>query len=171
MRQGYLRRRPGSQVAGDVVEHPFGRTQRDHGRGPDPPRHQTSWCGRIDCRLRATTRPILPSADLAATADFYAPLGFREIGRWPDEYLIIRDDHDIELHCWFKPQVSRWTNDVACWIGFEHPDDVRRLQAAWTEAPLPEPATLNPAVRMDHLLEFQLIDLHGTLLRIGAPRS
>lgn len=59
----------------------------------------------------AVTRPILPSADLDATAAFYAPLGFDVVGRWPDEYLIITGPDAIELHFWHKVGVDRWTND------------------------------------------------------------
>ncbi|MGZ4472866.1 MAG: hypothetical protein ACXVXM_12940 [Nocardioidaceae bacterium] len=116
----------------------------------------------------AKTRPILPSADLAATAGFYARLGFAEAGRWPDEYAIVRGPHDIELHFWFDPDVTRWTNDVACWIGFDDPDDVRALHDEWATATLPEPATLNDVTDDGRLTEFQLIDPHGNLLRVGA---
>ena len=119
--------------------------------------------------VRAITRPILPSADLGVTSDFYAPLGFREVGRWPDEYLILRGPHDIELHFWWNPRVDRWTNDVACWVGFERAADVRRLHATWSAASMPTPAKLNPPSAIVHLLEFQLVDLHGNLVRVGAP--
>jgi hypothetical protein len=121
--------------------------------------------------VTAVTRPILPSADLAATSMFYARLGFAEIGRWPDEYLILRDDHDIELHFWCKPTVNRWTNDVACWIGFASEAAVHRLHGDWAAVGVPDPAVLNPPTSIAHLTEFQLIDLHGNLLRVGAPRT
>jgi hypothetical protein len=118
--------------------------------------------------VRATTRPILPSADLAATAACYAPLGFREVGLWPEEYLILAGPHDIELHFWCNPRVNRWTNDVACWVGFDRAADVRRLHAAWSRAQVSAPARLNAPSSMGHLVEFQLIDLFGNLVRVGA---
>lgn len=121
--------------------------------------------------MNAVTRPILPSADLAATSTFYGRLGFTELGRWPDEYLIIQDDHGIELHFWCNPRVDRWTNDVACWVGFADEADVRRLHADWAKVGVSEPAVLNPPESMGHLTEFQLIDLHGNLVRVGAPRE
>jgi hypothetical protein len=121
--------------------------------------------------VRAVTRPILPSADLAATTAFYTPLGFVEAGHWPEEYLILAGPHDIELHFWCNPRVDRWTNDVACWVGFAHGDDVRALHAVWSDVPLPKPAVLNPPAKAGHLVEFQLIDLHGNLVRVGAPAS
>lgn len=117
----------------------------------------------------ATTRPILPSADLDATADFYALLDFEARGRWPG-YLILTGADGIELHFWHQPSVDRWTNDVACWVGYPEPDPVTRLHARWAAAPLPAPATLTtPSDAGSHLLEFQLIDLHGNLVRVGAP--
>ena len=121
--------------------------------------------------MKAVTRPILPSADLGATSAFYGRLGFAEVGRWPEEYLIIRGDHDIELHFWSNPRVDRWTNDVACWIGFADEAAVHRLHGEWAAVGVPEPATLNPPTSVGHLTEFQLIDLHGNLLRVGALRG
>lgn len=119
----------------------------------------------------AVTRPILPSADLDATAAFYAPLGFDVVGRWPDEYLIITGPDAIELHFWHKVGVDRWTNDVACWIGYPTPDAVRRRHAAWAAAGVAPPALTEPGDISGHLVEFQLIDLDGNLLRLGAPRE
>lgn len=119
--------------------------------------------------VRARTRPILPSADLAATAAFYRPLGFLETGRWPDEYLILAGPHDIELHFWWNRRVRRRSNDVACWVGFEQAADVRRLHAQWAAASPPPPAVLQPPTAEGHLVEFQLVDLHGNLVRVGAP--
>ena len=120
--------------------------------------------------MKAVTRPILPSADLAATSQLYGRLGFVETGRWPGEYLIVADHHDIELHFWYHRQVSRWTNDVACWIGFADEVAVHALHADWAAVGVPGPAVLNPPTSVGHLTEFQLIDLHGNLLRVGAPR-
>jgi catechol 2,3-dioxygenase-like lactoylglutathione lyase family enzyme len=114
----------------------------------------------------------MPSADLEATARFYEPLGFRVVGRWPQEYLIVEGPDEIELHFWYKHDVDRWTNDVACWIGYPDADAVRRRHDAWAQVPIPEPARLNDVADMaGHLVEFQLIDLHGNLVRVGAPRG
>ena len=125
-----------------------------------------------DAAPRAVTRPILPSADLGATAAFYAPLGFRVLGAWPREYLILAGPDDIELHFWHKPDVDRWTNDVACWIGYPDPAAVRARHAAWAAVGVPAPARLNePDGMAGHLVEFQLIDLHGNLLRLGALKG
>ena len=123
-------------------------------------------------RTAAVTRPILPSGDLDRTAAFYAPLGFEVVGRWPAEYLILAGPDDIELHFWHKPDVSRWTNDVACWIGYPDVDALRRRHAAWAAVPIAEPATLNePGDMSGHLIEFQLIDLFGNLLRLGTLKE
>ena len=119
----------------------------------------------------AVTRPVLPSADLDRTAGFYAPLGFTVVGLWPREYLIVTGPDAIELHFWFKRDVNRWTNDVACWIGYPDVDAVRRRHAVWASVPIPEPAVLNePDDSGEALVEFQLIDLDGNLLRLGAVK-
>ena len=118
----------------------------------------------------AVTRPILPSADFPATVAFYETLGFDVTGQWPD-YLIISGPDGIQLHFWHKPDVNRWTNDVACWIGYPSVNAVRRRHAAWSQVRVPPPAQLNEPLEAGHLVEFQLIDLHGNLLRIGAVRE
>ncbi len=119
----------------------------------------------------AVTRPILPSGELDVTIAFYAPLGFEVVGHWPGEYLILTGPDGIELHFWHKPDVERWTNDVACWIGYPDVDAVRQRHAAWAAAPVPEPAVLNePDDRGEHLVEFQLVDVFGNLLRLGAVK-
>ena len=118
---------------------------------------------------RATTRPILPSADLRVTAEFYAGFGFQVLGHWPHEYLILCGPDDIELHFWLDPDVNRWTNDVGCWIGYPYADAVRARHAAWSRVAVPAPGDLKPITSVVHLIEFQLIDVHGNLLRFGAP--
>ena len=119
----------------------------------------------------AVTRPILPSSDFDRAVAFYAPLGFEVVGRWPEEYLILSGPDGIELHFWYDPSVDRWTNDVACWIGYPDVDAVRRRHAAWAAVPIPAPATLNdPDDMSGHLVEFQLIDVFGNLLRVGAVK-
>ena len=121
--------------------------------------------------MPATTRPILPSADLDATAEFYALYGFEVVGAWPRQYLILRGPDGIELHFWFDPDVDRWTNAVGCWIGYDSVAEVLARHAAWSEVDTPGPAELCPVGHVEHLIEFQLIDLHGNLLRLGAPRE
>lgn len=117
---------------------------------------------------RPTTIPILPSADLPATARFYAGLGFREAGHWPTEYLILVHEVGIELHFWMGDTVDRWTNDVACYVRFPTAADARALHDAWAAIGVPHPADLRPPRGTAYgLLEFALIDLHGNLVRVG----
>ncbi|MDO9378262.1 MAG: hypothetical protein Q7T56_05400 [Nocardioidaceae bacterium] len=120
--------------------------------------------------MHAVTRPILPSADLRATADFYALLGFEVGGLWPAEYLILDGPDDVELHFWLKRDVDRWTNDVACWIGYPDADAVHAVHARWSAVDLPAPAELREPTADGHLVELALIDRDGNLLRVGAPR-
>jgi hypothetical protein len=89
----------------------------------------------------AVTRPILPSADFNATAAFYGPLGFEVTGRRSD-YLILVGPDRIELRFWLKPDVDRWANHVACWIGYPTVSAVRRRHAAWAAALIAAPAQL-----------------------------
>jgi hypothetical protein len=138
---------------------------------PGPEREPLTAAGACHSLLDmdAVTRPILPSADLDATTAFYAPLGFDVRGHWPQEYLILAGPDAIELHFWQNPRVDRWTNDVACWVGYRSPADVQRRHDAWAAVGVAEPASLRDVDGAGPLVEFQLIDLHGNLLRVGAP--
>lgn len=123
--------------------------------------------------MAAVTIPILPSADFDVTVAFWGALGFVERGRWPSEHLVMRHDgHGIELHFWSKPDVDRWTNDVACYVRFATPDDAVACHAGWRDVEVPEPAVLSaPAGGVDGSTEFHVIDPHGNLVRIGGfPR-
>lgn len=119
--------------------------------------------------MAAVTIPILPSADFDVTARFYGALGFREAGRWPGDYLIVRhDDLAIELHFWSDPGVDRWTNDVACYVRFDAPAEVVACHARWQGVAIEEPAVLSEPVEEPWgAVEFHVIDLHGNLVRLG----
>jgi catechol 2,3-dioxygenase-like lactoylglutathione lyase family enzyme len=117
--------------------------------------------------MTAKTIPILPSRDFDETARFYAPLGFRETGRWAGEYLTIARDDGIELHFWSKPNLVPAKNDVACYIRFDRAAEARTLHDAWAPR-VPNGGHLHPPAATDYgLLEFALGDPHGNLLRIG----
>lgn len=117
----------------------------------------------------AVTRPILPSADLLGTAGFYAPFGFELTGHWADEYAVLRGPDSIELHFWYAPNVGRWTNDVSCWIGYPEASGVRARHEQWAAVDMTPPGQLTAPKDDGRLLEFQLIDLYGNLLRLGSP--
>jgi hypothetical protein len=117
--------------------------------------------------MSARTIPILPSRHFDETARFYAPLGFAESKRWPNEYLILRRDDGIELHFWSNPKVERATNDVACYVRFDTAAETQALYDAWAPQ-VPADGRLMPPSSTDYgLLEFALIDPHGNLVRIG----
>jgi hypothetical protein len=119
--------------------------------------------------MGTVTIPILPSADLTVTAGFWAGLGFEEMGRWPDEYLILRHTPlGIELHFWHDRNVDRWSNDVACYVRFDSPDQARAAHTAWRDAHIPQPAELSqPHDEPRGAVEFHIIDMHGNLVRLG----
>ncbi|MDQ7991107.1 MAG: VOC family protein [Propionicimonas sp.] len=118
--------------------------------------------------MAATTIPILPSADFAVTAGFWARLGFAETGRWED-YLILRHAGlGIELHFWPDPSVDRWTNDVACYVRFDTPQEALDAHAGWAATDVPPPARLSqPQQESWGAVEFHVIDPHGNLVRFG----
>ncbi len=121
--------------------------------------------------MTATTIPILPSADFDATTAFWRAYGFAETGRWPNEYLIlVNSDIGIEFHFWPNPNVSRWTNDVGCYVRFASVAAATACHEAWAVVPLVEPASfgaLDEGPAGPGSVEFHVIDVHGNLVRLG----
>jgi catechol 2,3-dioxygenase-like lactoylglutathione lyase family enzyme len=112
--------------------------------------------------------PILPSRDLAATADFYARLGFEQAGLWPGEYLIVMRD-EIGLHFFSAPDHDPATSDHGCYL---YVPDADALFAEYSALGLPAagiPRLHGAPGDTDYgLREFAVVDLDGNLLRIGS---
>jgi hypothetical protein len=119
--------------------------------------------------MGVATIPILPSPEFDVTSRFWAGFGFTETGRWSDEYLILRNpDLAIEFHFWHDPDTDRWTNDVACYVRFDTPDEAVACHRRWADVPVPAPAVLHgPMVEPWGAVEFHVIDPHGNLVRFG----
>jgi len=119
--------------------------------------------------MGVTCIPILPSRDLAATADWYAALGFAVGGHWPDEHLILTHPRGIELHFWHHPAEVPERNDVACYVRCDTLAEVEEIHAAW--AAVVTARTGIPrlsAISTDGpMLETALIDPDGCLVRLG----
>jgi hypothetical protein len=121
--------------------------------------------------VAVTCIPILPSRDLRATADWYAPLGFAVGGLWPDEYLILTHPRGIELHFWPHPDEVPETNDVACYVRCDTLDEVHAIHDEWADVVTARTGIprLTPVGTTGPMLETALIDPDGTLVRIGTP--
>jgi hypothetical protein len=111
------------------------------------------------------TLPILPSWDFDRTALFYAKLGFREEGRWPSEYLIVRHSLGIELHFFSTVEFPIEHNHHGVYVRFETAAASDALYEAWSGALVDHLSA--PADTDYRLREFSLIDPMGNLLRIG----
>ena len=72
--------------------------------------------------------PILPSSDLARTADFLAYLGLRIVLRTRDYLQATLGD--LELHYYLDPEVDEATNPAGCLLRVTDPD---RLRAVWCD--------------------------------------
>jgi hypothetical protein len=119
--------------------------------------------------VAAVVIPILPSADFDVTLQFWREFGFRENSRWVDEYLVLRHDAlGVELHFWFDPGVDRWMNDVGCYVRFDTPDEALACHRGWEHIEVAHPAVFGAPGTLPHgATEFQVIDLHGNLVRFG----
>ena len=112
--------------------------------------------------------PILPSRDLAATAEFYSGLGFAELGRWPKEYLIVMRG-EIGLHFFFSPDIDPWSSIAGCYL---YAADADSLFAELSRLGLPAegiPRLHGAPEDTDYgMREFAVVDPDGNLLRIGS---
>ena len=176
--------------AGHVPDRRLEAADRAHARRPSPGRaaSRASWSPRYRraphraagpvCHPRpvgAITIPILPSRDFDVDCRLLGrprlrrdrPLGSRvphRAARGPR--------HRAALLA--RPQVDRWTNDVACYIRFDTPDEAVACHAAWAGVTVPEPPSMSaPRAEDWGAVEFHVIDLHGNLVRLGGfpPRD
>ena len=111
--------------------------------------------------------PILPSPDADATARFYSKLGFAEVARFPNEYLILEHSVGIELHFFKSDELVPASNDHGCYIRFESAAEAADLYELWSRVEM-EDGELHPPTEATYgLLEFALLDGHRNLLRVG----
>jgi hypothetical protein len=101
---------------------------------------------------------------------FYASLGFGGIATYPDEYLIIRHPSGIELHFFHQPGLRPASNDHGAYIRLDDPGSLLALFDHWASA-APANIARQPEETDYGLIEFALLDAHGNLLRVGAPRE
>ncbi len=108
------------------------------------------------------TIPILPSADLQRTANFYNCLGFHGQRRYPDYLILQRDGQELHFFLHAEPHPGDHSH-FACYI---RATDIDGLFAEIQAAGL---AANPPSDRPWGQREMELIDPDGTLLRIGQP--
>ena len=109
--------------------------------------------------------PLLASGDLAATAEFYRALGFKDKGAPHDEwdYLIIEYDGG-ELHF-----AGPLLGERAAGSCFVYADDIDAVYADW-KSKAGDSARFTPlnftnfGMRM-----FTMFDPHGNEIRVGSP--
>lgn len=105
------------------------------------------------------TIPVLPTTDLAATADFYGTaLGFSVVATYPDYAVLARDD--IQIHFWLTENADL-ADDTACRI------DVVGIDALYAE--MSAAGVVHPAGHLRTqpwgVTEFHVMDNFGNALR------
>lgn len=113
---------------------------------------------------RAT--PNLPARDFAATARFYAALGFAE--RYRDEGWMILERGGLMLEFFHHPEVDPLTSWFSCCLRL---DGLDAFYAACKAAGLPEAGTGQPRLHPPRTQPWggrmgALIDPDGTLVRL-----
>ncbi len=109
--------------------------------------------------------PTLPSRSLARTQAFYERLGFTA-ERFGDPYLIV-ERGSLELHFFPYPDLDPASSSFGAYLRV---DDVDALHAAFARAGLPAqgiPRLTAPEHKPWGMREFALVDLDGSLLRVG----
>jgi hypothetical protein len=109
--------------------------------------------------------PLLASTDLAATAEFYARLGFISKGAPPEEwdYLIIEFDGG-ELH--FAGQVLGERTPGSCFI---YAEDIEAVYDQWV-VNAGDGARFTPLANTNYgMRAFTMFDPDGNEIRVGWP--
>jgi catechol 2,3-dioxygenase-like lactoylglutathione lyase family enzyme len=102
--------------------------------------------------------PILPSADLARTAEFYAAVGFTETGRYESYLLLNRDG--VEIH--FALEDSPAPGQCFLFMG--------DALTVWKQLRHDGASGVGPIADQDYgLREFVLTDPDGNRVRFGSP--
>ena len=104
--------------------------------------------------------PILPSADLDRTADFYSALGLIVTGRF-DGYLLLNSG-PVELH--FTDDPNHVSGPSSCFI---HVTDAVKLWKRLRESGVPGVGTTKET--SCGLVEFDITDPDGNRIRLGSP--
>jgi len=115
------------------------------------------WAVRIN-----QTIPVLPSTNFDRTRQFYARLGFRQISVYPDYLLLERDGQ--EIHFFLEE------GDPAHGHGHSHFSAYIRaagLDELFTSIQNAGLAVQPPSARPWGLIEMEIIDPDGSLLRFG----
>jgi catechol 2,3-dioxygenase-like lactoylglutathione lyase family enzyme len=116
------------------------------------------------------TAPVLPSREADATVRFYEALGFALRLRTADPYLILLG-HGIELHFFGFPGLDPASSYAGAFVRHPDPD---ALHARFAAANLPTvgiPRLTPPEDKPWGLREFALVDLDGSLIRVGRALS
>lgn len=111
--------------------------------------------------------PILPSSDFEKTKPFYASLGFRVGGEYPEQgYLILVRD-DVELHFFKYSQHVAEKSDHGVYLRVENANalsiEYEGLKLPKTGIPRFVPAEDKPW----GVCELIVVDTDGNLLRLG----
>ncbi len=114
------------------------------------------------------TDPVLPSADLNDTVEFYTSLGF-EIGyddREGDGYVIMSMD-GAAIHFFYHDALDATGSDAGCYL---HVDDAAALHGRWAALglgpeDLPRLTTIEDQAWGKR--EFAVVDPDGNLIRVG----
>ncbi len=104
--------------------------------------------------------------DLDQTSDFYAALGFT-VARTFVDYLIV-DRDGAEIHFVPAADLDPWTSNAMCYLFV---DDVDAVLDLWRSVGLPAKGIPRLTTAEDKewgLREAALVDLNGTLVRIGS---
>lgn len=108
------------------------------------------------------TIPVLPSSDFDRTRQFYARLGFRLISVYPDYLLLERDGQ--ELHFFLEEGDPAHGHGHSHFSAYLRAAGLNELHASIQSAGL---AVQPPAARPWGMIEMEIIDPDGSLLRFG----
>lgn len=113
---------------------------------------------------RVVTKIIFPTADMAASVEFYQRLGFT-VEQFDDGYAWVSHRGEELLHLAGHTELDRQANRAA---GYLHVQDTDAWHTAWADAGVETTPVVDQPWQMR---EFSLHDPSGNLLRVGQNLS
>lgn len=150
------------QVPRDQVEAARKRVEEAKAAGPAGAEEAENAVTEHGTGLITVTIPCLPSLNLDETQAFYQQLGFSLGGRFDEEYMILHRDH-VQIHFW-PCDNEEVAQNSGCYI---RTPDVKSLHAEFAACGVERLTDVE--LKPWKMLEFQLVDSSGNLLRFGQP--
>jgi hypothetical protein len=116
-----------------------------------------------------TMAPAFFSTDLERTSKFWGGLGFVEVMRDDDSYMILRHPMGIVIHFGLDPDLVPSENMTNAYLGFTTSEEAVALYEDWVGHVSDNGFIHAPATTFYGMIEWGMTDPDANALRVGGP--